>query len=305
MRDTIATEAYFIKLGRNGEWEESCLREGTLRLGYRLAPHDLCAAGNWQAVRTCMLDGRKNVGAGTRDTNQIRTFYEADDRTIFITFSGGSMYWCRAAPGVEPHASQAWRTRRTVDGWHDRSRAGEPFTSERLSGSLLKVRGFQGTICRVRAIDYLLRKIDDISIPEVDAAKDAENALLDAIKALMRLLTWQDFELLVDLVFSNSGWRRVGVVGRSEKTSDMELVLPTTGERAFVQVKSTTNRAEIEGYVEGFRSSRVFDRMFFAWHSGPTAAEAASPRVTLIGPDRLARMVLDAGLVSWLRSKAS
>ena len=28
-----------------------------------------------------------------------------------------------------------------------------------------------------------------------------------AIVSLMRLLTWQDFELLVDLVFSTSGWR--------------------------------------------------------------------------------------------------
>ncbi len=33
-----------------------------------------------------------------------------------------------------------------------------------------------------------------------------------------RLLEPQDFELLVDLVFSTSGWRRVGVVGGTQKT---------------------------------------------------------------------------------------
>jgi hypothetical protein len=42
--------------------------------------------------------------------------------------------------------------------------------------------------------------------------------------------------MLVDLVFANSGWRRIGRVGKTQKTVDIELMLPTTGERAFVQV---------------------------------------------------------------------
>ncbi|MBI1213642.1 MAG: hypothetical protein GC190_19460, partial [Alphaproteobacteria bacterium] len=45
--------------------------------------------------------------------------------------------------------------------------------------------------------------------PELENADEAERAMIAAIIGLMRLLTWQDFELLVDLVFSASGWRRV------------------------------------------------------------------------------------------------
>ena len=87
---------------------------------------------------------------------------------------------------------------------------------------------FRGTICDVRAGDYLLRKLSDQLSPEVATAEEAERSLMTAIVGLMRLLTWQDFELLVDLVFSTSGWRRVSQVGRTQKTVDLELILPST-----------------------------------------------------------------------------
>jgi hypothetical protein len=93
------------------------------------------------------------------------------------------------------------RRRATVDGWHSRSVKGTPLTSDRISGHLLKVQMFQGTICRVKPLEYLLRKLNDELSPEVAAAEEAERALMDAIVRLMRLLTWQDFELLGPDVF--------------------------------------------------------------------------------------------------------
>lgn len=128
--------------------------------------------------------------------------------------------------------------------------------------------------------------------------------MVQKIIPLMRLLTWQDFELLVDLVFSDSGWRRTGHVGKTQKTVDIELVLPTTGERAFVQIKSSAGKRDLADYLERFKNSDVYDRMFFVWHSGDVAGVEGSDAV-LIGPDRLARMVFDAGLTSWLREKVS
>jgi hypothetical protein len=44
--------------------------------------------------------------------------------------------------------------------------------------------------------------------------------------------------------------------------------------------------------------------MFFVWHSGDIG-EIEEGKAVLIGPDRLARMVFDAGLTSWLREKVS
>jgi hypothetical protein len=130
------------------------------------------------------------------------------------------------------------------------------------------------------------------------------DAFASTLVQRLRLLTWQDFELLVDLVFSNSGWRRVGQVGKTQKTVDIELMLPTTGERAFVQIKSSAGKKDLEHYLSRLKDSVIYERMFFVWHSGDVG-DVDEPSVDLIGSDQLARMVFDAGLTSWLREKVS
>ncbi len=299
-----AKEAYFIKLGRGGEWEDECLRDSTLRFGYRETPHDLCLDGNWEAVQQFWETRQGDAGVATRNMNQIRIFYEAGVETVFITFARSLMYWCRPSGSVEVLAD-GWRRRSTVQGWNSKSVGGISLTVDRLSGHLLKVQRFQGTICQVKAFDYLLRKLNDELLPEVAAAEEAERALIDSITGLIRRLTWQDFELLVDLIFSASGWRRIGRVGGPQKTVDLELRLPTTDERAFVQIKSQANDASFREYAERFAEADSYKYMFFVWHTGEVTAADGADGVKLIGPARLARMVLDAGLTSWLREKVS
>jgi hypothetical protein len=299
-----AAHLYYIKLGRGGDWEAESLRDGVLRFGYREAPHDLCARGDWQGVWEAMKAIRGDAGAATRDVNQIRAYYEADEHSIFITFVGGLLYWCRPTGPVELLDDGSHR-RQTADGWRNTSVNGTLLSADRLSGRLLKVQMFRGTICDVRAGDYLLRKLSDQLSPEVAAAEEAERALMTAIVDLMRLLTWQDFELLVDLVFSTSGWRRVSQVGRTQKTVDLELILPSTAERAFVQVKSQATSAALNDYVARLAEADAYNRMFFVWHTGDIAEESSPAGVILLGPLKLSRMVLDAGLSSWLREKVS
>jgi hypothetical protein len=234
----------------------------------------------------------------------IRAFYESDETGIFITFANGLLYWCRPVGPVEVLPDKT-RRRATLNGWNSRSLGGVPLSSDRISGHLLKVQMFRGTICQVKQRDYLLRKLNDELSPELANAEEAERAMIAAIIGLMRLLTWEDFELLVDLVFSASGWRRVGVVGRVQNTVDLELLLPSTGERAFVQIKSRANAASLLDYASRFEQADLYDRMFFVWHTGNVSAKAETDGITMIGPDRLARMCLDAGLASWLREKVS
>ena len=219
-RTVTAERAYYIKLGRGGEWEVECLREGSLRFGYRETPHDLCLAGEWDQVRNFWAEQRTDPGAAARDAKQIRAFYETDESGIFITFANGLLHWCRPTGPVEVLPDGNHR-RATVDGWHHQSANGTLLSSERISGHLLKVQMFRGTICQVKPFDYLLRKLNDELSPEVTAAEEAESALMEATVRLMRLLTWQDFELLVDSIFSASGWRRIGVIGRVQKTVDL------------------------------------------------------------------------------------
>ena len=299
-----ADRAYYIKLGRGGQWETECLREGTLRFGYGDTPHELCVARDWPAVKNFWTELRGNAGTAARDTSQIQAFYEAGERDLFITFAHGLLHWCRPTGPIEV-LPDGDRRRATLNGWRSQSAHGSPLSSDRISGHLLKVQMFRGTICQVKPFDYLLRKLNDQLSPEVTAAEEAERILMESIIALMRLLTWQDFELLVDLMFSASGWRRVGVVGRAQKSVDLELILPTTGERAFVQIKSQASNAGLRDYAARFDQADLYDRMFFVWHTGTIGTDKTSDTITLVGPERLARMVLDAGLSSWLREKVS
>jgi hypothetical protein len=78
--------------------------------------------------------------------------------------------------------------------------------------------------------------------------------------------------------------------------------LPSTAEQAIVQVKSETTSAQLAEYV-GRLDELPDTKMFYVFHSGNP--ETDDDRVTMIGPDRLAEMVVDAGLTQWLIRKVS
>lgn len=296
---------FFIKLGKGGCWEEESIEEGIIRFGYNETPHKLASEGRWPEVKDSLRGvWSENEGVLTSHVTQIRRYYEADEKDIFITFHGGGLYWSHPKGPIERYADGGhWR--RTVAGWSNRSIGGQVLSEDKLSGNLTKVQMFQGTISSVWQKEYLLRRLQDQDLPEVARANVAEEEMVSSNVALMKLLTWRDFELLVDLVFTSSGWRRVAEVGRSQKTVDIELMLPTTQERAFVQVKSKTNDKELKDYISEFQRYKLHTRMFYVWHSGSIKMEGDHAGVTLVDPYRLARMVLDAGLSSWLRDKVS
>jgi hypothetical protein len=213
------------------------------------------------------------------------------------------LYWGvvdRSKPRKSSDGDGVWRTIR--DGWRWVDINGELLTKDRLSGALTKLAAYRGTSCDVDVSDYVIRRINGEKTPEVERALAASTEMKAASLGLMKLLGPHDFELLVDLVFTTSGWRRVGILGKTQKTLDLDLVLPSTGERAFVQVKSKTTSAELADYVSRIDEGPC-DRMFYVFHSGK--AQTDDTRVTVIGPEQLADLVLDAGLVSWLIRKVS
>lgn len=298
------SNALFIKLGRSGSWEKECLEKGILRFGYKETPFDAALSGDWETVRQFWLQARQDEGVATRDVVQIRHFFTAGGHTPWITFSGVLLWWCFAKPEIKKHRDRKGTYRETADGWHNADVKGQKLYYNKLSGNLLKVQSFRGTICEVKAFNYLVQKLNGKLPHEVEEAVQVENQMVQKLISLMQLLSWQDFELLVDLVFTNTGWRRTGQVGKTQKTIDFALILPTTGERAFVQVKSYAGKGDLADYVNQLKDSDAYERMFFVWHSGDVG-DVEENNVVLIGPERLARMVFDAGLTSWLRDKVS
>jgi hypothetical protein len=215
------------------------------------------------------------------------------------------LYWAFSDQvAVQRHADGNGVFRPVRDGWRNHDIKGVGLHRERLSGALTKLAAYRGTSCKVDAQDYVIRKINDEVSPEIEEALAAQAQLRDSVLPLIRLLGERDFELLVDLIFSSSGWRRVSAVGGTQKTKDMAIELPSTGERAFIQVKSKTTNGELQEYVAQL-PDLPYGRMFFVYHSGPQTIASSDDQVILIGPGRLEQMVVDAGLVGWVIAKVS
>jgi hypothetical protein len=307
MDEIKAKSAYFIKLGRKGAWEEDCiLHSQTIKLGFHNPLHSECLVGKWDEVYEYWIEQGKTKGKATQIKNQIKAFYESDEETLWITFFRRRMYWCFAEKKVIQLADGA-RIRNVRGEWCYHDIEGYPLKLENLSGKLIKVQGFQGTICSVRELEYLIRRINHQKLPEVQKAEDTLAILLRDIEPLIKNLTWKDFELLVDLIFTHAGWQRVSTLGKMEKSIDLDLMSPVTGNRAFVQIKSKSGRDVFENYIEQYRSMDEFNEMYFVVHTADNSLSEwqDEPDIKLWDVTKLSKLVINSGLISWLMKKAS
>ncbi|HEH9432597.1 TPA: hypothetical protein SIA29_004352 [Aeromonas sobria] len=297
----------YIKLGDGGKWERYCIEEQqVLRLGYESPHHQESLGGDWDTVRNFWLSARKgNNGAASRDLNQIRDFYELSESDIWITFYRRKMYWCHAHKEV-CELEDGSRIRKVIGSWSCFNKNGSPLSIENIDGRITKVQGYRGTICGVELPEYLLRKINGEVQPEIQSTKEALEALKRNIESLIKGLWWNDFELLIDLIFSQSGWQRISVLGKTEKDIDLDIFSPVSQKRAFVQVKSTTTANQIQSYREIFSQHHQYDEMYFVFHTFSGRLENLSiddPRVAVWDISRVAELVINAGLIDWLLAK--
>lgn len=119
-------------------------------------------------------------------------------------------------------------------------------------------------------------------------------------------LHWADFETLVEIMFSRSGWHRSSSLGGSQKLIDLALDQPTTGERAMVQVKSAADQRELDKYIAQCKEAGTFDRMFFICHSPKGTLQASGHANVHVwtGP-ALARTVVRLGLHDWVYERVA
>jgi hypothetical protein len=287
-------------------WENDCFSREVLRMGFGSDTDrgfTLCEARDWGGFAAMWREYGKAPGVATRFANEMRQFVEDDGSTLWITFAGQRLLWAMLEPdgGLERMNDGDSTARPVVGGWRDADVKGAPLIKGNLSGDLVSLAAYRGTSCNVPRPDYVVRKVNAQRADEVTAAEVALSAMRDAMLALVRSLQPDDFELLVDLVFTQSGWRRVGILGRTQKTLDLDLVLPSTGERAMVQVKSRTTSQELAKYVAQLEVDGPHKRLFYTFHSGK--AVTTDSRVSVLGPDRIADMTLEAGLMRWVMEK--
>jgi hypothetical protein len=241
----------FIKLGKKSMWWPLARDTNTLRLGFRSFDFHLCRDGKWKEAKEAFAatSTRKRPGDVMRAVNQVRAFFELPETTLWCTIEDGDVWWCFAETEVidlyqgDDAAEQVTgaRMRRVIDRWRNTDITGKRLRLDSMTTKITKVASFQETIARPDGAADLLRHIRAIQSDAHALTARTHGALVAAVGDLLDQLHQDDFELLVELIFSSSGWKRISAVGGIQKTLDLAMTLLTTGEHCFVQVKSETN----------------------------------------------------------------
>lgn len=314
MEKINADRGLYIKQGGGGRWDNLAITTGTLRLGFSEISHSAAMlavpSGDFTFVRDHYLKNGVARGAATRYSNEVREFYTAGSDVLWITFSQRRLWWCLADPQViatdgQDQISVGSRYRKTVNGWSDKNLHGETLWITNLRGSLTTTAGFRGTICRVSEFEYLLRRLNGEETSDTLAVRRGREALIVAVAKLIRGLHWRDFELLVELVMTQGGLRRLSVTGEEQYAIDLELELPLTHERTVVQIKSKLDATTAKKLAEALTAMATNAKVFIAYHSGPDMIEVEYENVTMLGANELSERVVDLGLTQWVMNKVS
>lgn len=280
-----------FKLASNGKWEE-----------FKLLTYQRDQVGTEQA--------RKQ--RATSATNQVRVFFECDAQTLWITFYAGLLYYgcfsADEAPAISLELGGCIRTLQS--GWSSKDANDKDLKVENLSGNLTKVRGFQGTSFTLsdEQKKYLITRLSGKVPAYIEQIDQARESMVQAVKSAIKTLQPKDFELLVEIIFSRT-WRRIGQAGGSEKFIDITFEDPLDPDkRIAVQVKSETSIKEIQRYCLDSQRER-YEKFIFAFHTPDQASLLENcdlpDGIEIVDGDRLANLVVDSGLIHWLKEKTS
>lgn len=298
-------KAYYIKLGRGGEWEADAIAAAKLRLGWRHQRIEDLAAGRWDLIEQQLREeSRGKPGVATTDLNRLRDIVNSGPDDVWVTFHAAKMWWTRLLPG--PVEEDAMSKFRRTDGWRSVGGSRTLFANE-LPGKLAQLQAFRGTVCRVTEKALLTRVLTGQRSPLSSSIAAARSDLARALAAAICELHWKDFETLADLVFRQAGWVRNSVLGQQAKALDLELIEPLTRSKYVVQVKSQAGMAELEDTIRSF-SADDYRRVYFVVHT-PTPelrlCEQLPEHVELLLPERLGELALEAGLTHWIEAKVA
>jgi len=303
MKPVDFKRAYYIKLGEGGKYEKSAISESKLRIGWTRQSLEDINSGDWGKIREQLRGRHSTEGATTRDLNTLRLICESTSEDLWITFFQGTMWWCKL--GAREILQDNTSKYRLVEGkWSNQDVSCNLLEINSIPGVISKIQGFRGTVCKVRALDTLRRLVNAESSLEYNEIEKCKIDLIKSVEKGIKKLHWKDFEVFVDLVFRESGWRRLSMVGGTMKFTDLELEDPITKDQYQVQIKSQATWADFDSYAKKF-NRQLHRKLYFVVHTPDKKLAALQEKpqdIELILPGRLSEMVVRLGLVDWLMS---
>lgn len=238
----------------------------------------------WECVDECTRHtverngkeiGHKEV---TRARNIIRIVCMADEDDIFFTFHNGKLWWChpKGNPGENidfrkdmiDEESENYRQSdliRYTTEWSDKSKNGKTLYEWAICGQLRRKQMVQGTMSELKGNDITLFKwtIGLEKCTGLGSFDEQLEKLKSQLCKAVRLLAPTDFEAFTDMVFTQSGLRRMGRSGSNMKAIDGEYQLPfnsintkafnktgSTAKTIYVQIKAQLSKSELNKTIK-------------------------------------------------------
>lgn len=303
----------YVKNGSGGKWWPAAKADGgQIHLGWWFVPRALLQRADLPGIEACIREHYTKHSVATADFNAIKLVLENPSQYIWVTFEDSSLWWCTVHNGVtvnlkkenEKTEGSFWLT--CDRPWSNQSVGGRPLAISNLPGIVGAVAGFRATICEPKGSRDILRVIQDGEDADISNASRARKAYTAAVEKLITRLRPKDFELLVDLILSRSGWFRRAELGGVTEGTDIEAGNAATNEIAFVQMKSRASQSVLDEYVQKYRARRDhFQRMFFVVHSpdGALKLPIDDPSIQIWTGDRIAELAVRLGLGEWIANR--
>jgi hypothetical protein len=278
----------YVKNGRRGEWWPTARAEGQIHLGWGEIPASMLTnPGDFSDIAAKITGAYGRTGAALgNDLTQLRNVLDNPSKHFWITFEKGELWWCTVKDGitVNPDSNDKMRGHFwlcCVRVWSNKSLNGKRLARADLPGSVERVAGFKGTVCKPREEQAILRLIRGEVNPLAAEADCTRHAYEASVEKMIAELRWPDFEQLIDLILARTGWARVSKRGGYQEGFDIEAENLTSDEIAWVQVKSEASQSELNKYIDDFSKRDRYARGIFAVHNPKEGLTTAPPSASL------------------------
>ncbi len=132
-------DAFYIKLGKQGLWEDELNIGEKARVGWKNIDLSDIHNKNWDRIKETIKEEFGVKQGATQDYNALKSFCDATSDDVFITFSNGKLYWC-TLENTQVDQDDISKFRTTKIKWNDSDIKGKTLYINQISGRITKTQ---------------------------------------------------------------------------------------------------------------------------------------------------------------------